>query len=340
MKTEFSFARVPSFLLCVLLLLAPLAVAAQDQTELADNVPVAIVSLVQGEAEIKHVDGEWRALFWMDLLRPEDQIRTAADGKAVVTFFFDDHMEIVDANTEGQMAFRNVKQTSPSGQVRKDPAPGRAVAEIPLPYMLLRKLYRKEFVQAEEPGALEKEKIFLAAWVKSTADPPVFYWSNVGAPSYRLQLFNEWDEFLFEGSSKENRFKYPYNAKQSLARNSLYKWQVTTPDDQIVVRKYDFILLTTLHAREIAGAEKQFEALKKSRKLMPIHYVDMFMLYAQKKMVDKYIHLLQDMIALDPENPVLYRALTRAYLLKGCPAHALEAHEREIQLGGYDPILN
>jgi DNA-binding transcriptional activator of the SARP family len=71
---------------------------------------------------------------------------------------------------------------------------------------------------------------------------------------------------------------------------------------------------------------------------MQTDYTDLFLLYTQRKMIDKYLHLLQQMVDLDPENPILYRALVRAYLSKGCPAHALQARERELQLGGSDPI--
>lgn len=313
-------------------------VVAQDRGELSQNNPVAIASLVQGEAEIKHVDGEWRAIYWLDLLRPEDEIRTAGDGKVVLTFFHDDHMEIIDPGTDARMAFRNVTQTSPGGQVRVDRPRDRAVTEIPIPYMLMRELYQEEFQQAQEPGAYDKEKVFLGSWIKANAFPPVFNWSNTGAAGYKFQLFNEWDEFLYEKDTAENRFKYPYQGPFQLAKNSLYKWQVTDNQDNIVVRKYPFVLLTTLHAREVERAEKRFDNLVAEGKVMKTHYTDMFLLYLQRKMIDKYLHLLQQMSDIDPENPVIWRGLVRAYLSKGCPAHALEARERELQLGGVDPI--
>lgn len=327
--------RIALFLL--MLMLQP--ALAQDRSELAENNPVAIVALTQGQTEIKHVDGEWRPIYWMDLLRPEDQIRTAEDGKVVVTFFHDDHQEVVDPNTEGRTKFREITKTSDQGEIRKTRPLDRSVSEIPIPYMLMRRLYREEFKQADEADALEKEKVFLAAYVKAEAYPPVFIWKEEAGPTpYKFQMFNEWDEFLYENKTNDRRFKYPYRGPFNMQKNSLYRWQVTDAQDNIVVRKYAFVLLTLPHSREIARREKVFNQAKDDGKLMKNDYVDLFLLYNQRKMIDKSLHLLQQMSEMDPENPVIYRALVRAYLAKGCPAHALQAHERELQLGGTDPI--
>lgn len=322
-------------LLCLLLLFT-LPALAQDRRELAENNPVAIVSLTQGQAEIRHVGGDWRAVYWLDLLRPEDEIRTADDGKVMVNFFHDDHREIIDPSTEAKMAFRDVKFTQ--GQVRKAAARDRAVTEIPIPYMLMRELNRPEFELAGEADAMEREKIFLSAYVKAEAFPPVWFWSNSGTPPYKFQMFNEWDEFLYESKTNDTRFKFPYDGPFNMAKNSLYKWQVTDANDNIIVRKYSFILLTQLHSREVARAEKRFDELDRAGKLLQSDYTDLFLLYTQRKMIDKYLHLLQQMSEKDPENPIIYRGLVRAYLAKGCPAHAEEARQREIQLGGVDPI--
>ena len=324
-------------LLLVIFLLQPLA--AQDRGELAENNPVAIVALTQGQTELKHVDGEWRPVYWMDLLRPEDQIRTAGDGKVVVTFFHDDHTEVVDPNTEGRTAFREIVKTSDEGDIRKTRPLDRSVSEIPIPYMLMRGLYREEFEQANDQDALEKEKVFLASYVKAEAYPPVFVWQDQAGPTpYKFQMFNEWDEFLYETKTQDRRFKYPYRGPFNMQKNSLYRWQVTDAQDNIVVRKYPFVLLTLPHSREVARREKAFDRAEKDGKLMKSDYVDLFLLYNQRKMIDKSLHLLTKMSEMDPENPVIYRALVRAYLAKGCPAHALQAHENELQLGGVDPI--
>lgn len=313
--------------------------AARDTAELANNNPVAILSLVQGSAQIKRLEGDWQPAYWLTLVRPEDQLRTGDKGKILVDFFADDHLEAVDANTEAKVAFKNLERIQGTG-VRREGARDRAVSEIPIPYMLERKLYRRDLEAGAEPGALEREKTFLASSVRPEAFPPVFQWSRVPAPQYRLQLFNEWNEVIYETRTKETRFKYPYSAPFQLAKNSQYFWQVTTPDDTIVVRKYPFTLLTQLHARELELSERKFEALKKQRKLMQYHYTELFILYNNRKMIDRTLALLRQMANLDPENPMIYRALVRAYLAKGCPAHAQEALTRENQLNGVDPLFD
>lgn len=312
---------------------------AQDKEELAKNNPVGIVSLVQGEVQFKHLNDDWQPAHWLTLVRPEDQLKTGDNGKVLVHFFADDHAEIIDAATEAKVAFKSMIKVA-GGGIRRQEARDRAATQILTPYMLESKLASRDFAQANEPGAIEKEKIFLKAFVLPDAFPPVFSWQDVGAPLYRLQLFNEWNEVIYETKTKDRRFKYPYKGNFQLARNSQYLWQVLTPDDTIVVRKYPFTLLTALHTREVARAEKNFENLQRQKKLQQNHYTDMFLLYNNRKMIDRLLGLLQQMTNLDPENPMIYRALVRVYLAKGCPAHAQEALNRELQLNGNDPFFD
>lgn len=313
---------------------------AQDRNELAQNNPVAILSLVQGNVELKHPEGDWQPAYWLTLVRPEDQLRTPAGGKLLVDFFADDHLEILEPSTEAKVAFRNLVKVQGDGGVRREQARDRAVTEIPIPYMLERKLWAKDMAPASEPDALEKEKVYLSAEVLPEAFPPVFIWRNLKAPLYKLQLFNEWNEVIYEKKLKETRFKFPYDGPFQLAKNSQYFWQVLTGDDQIVVRKYSFTLLTTLHARQLEASERKFDNLRAQKKATQSHYTDMFLLYNNRKMVDRLLHLLKEMANKDPENPMIYRALVRAYLAKGCPAHAQEALNKELQLNGVDPLEN
>lgn len=313
---------------------------AQGRSELAQNTPVAIVALTHGQAEIKHVKGDWRPVYWLDLLRPEDKIRTAADGKVVATFFFDDHMEIVGDNTEARVEFHDLTRTSSGGRVRADRPRDRSVTEIPIPYMLMRQLHNADFRYADAPSAMTDEDVYLKAHVEADTDPPIFSWANTGAASYKLQLFNVWDEFIYEKTLRGIRFKLPYGGPFHLAKNSRYSWQVTDNAGNLVVRKYAFVLQTLFLSRQIKRAERHFARLKAAGKLLETNYTDMFLLYVQRKMVDKYLPLLQQMSDRVPDNPILYRALVRAYLNKGCPAHAMQARQRELQLGGVDPIRN
>lgn len=316
------------------------AAGAQDKIELAKNNPVAIISLVQGDVQIKHPDGDWQPAYWLTLLRPEDQIKMPGKGKILVDFFSDDHLEAVDVNTEAKVAFKSLTKIQGNGGVRREQARDRAVVEIPIPYMLERKLSSKELAPASEPDAMDKEKVYLAAAVWPEAFPPVWQWKNTSAKLYRLQLFNEWDEVIYETKTPQSRFKFPYNGPFQLAKNSQYLWQVLDPGDQILVRKYAFTLLTTLHARELERAEKRFEAAQKSGKAQQNHYTDMFILYNNRKLVDRTLGLLLQMSRKDPENPMIYRALVRVYLAKGCPAHAQQALDRELQLNGVDPLAD
>ena len=326
-------------LVFLLWLLCIAGVAAQDTAELAKNNPVAVVSLAQGGVEFKRPDGEWQPAYWLTLLRPEDQLRIQDKGRLVVDFFSDDHLEVVEPGTEVKVGFKSLTKVSGNG-IRREQARDRAAVEIEIPYMLMRKLFRKEFQGHDEPGAMEKEKIFLAASVRPDAYPPVFQWKDIKSPTYRLQIFNEWDEVKYEATVKGTRFKYPYSAPFNLAKNSQYLWQVTTPQDVIAVRKYAFIVMTKPHAVELDRAEARFANLKAAGKANQSNYTDLFLLYNNRKLVDRTVSILHKMVAMDPENPMIYRALVRAYLAKGCPAHAMEAHNRQLQLNGVDPITD
>ena len=65
---------------------------------------------------------------------------------------------------------------------------------------------------------------------------------------------------------------------------------------------------------------------------------DMLLVASQLYYVDEALDLLYKMREMDPENPNIYRALTRLYLHKGCSGNAKRAHERELELGGVDPV--
>jgi hypothetical protein len=312
---------------------------AQDSAELAKNNPVAIVAQAQGSCEIKKPGGDWQPAFWLTLLQPEDQLRSNDKSKLVIDFFSDEHKEIMESSSETKVAFRNLAPVS-GPKVRREQARDRSATELAIPYSLLRKLYKKDFELADEPGAKEKEIVFLTGAVRPEAFPPVFDWKNIGSPSYRLQLFNEWDEVIWETKTKEAHLRYPFNAPFKLAKNSQYRWQVLAADDTIVVRKYAFTLLTLPHSQELERRERQFDQLVSAKKATPADYTDLFLHYNNRKLVDRSLKILKKMANLDPNNPVVQRALVRAYLDKGCPAHAREALEREGQLNGSDPVAD
>ena len=314
------------------------SVSAQDSEELSKNPPVAIIALAQGQAAIQRPGEDWKPAYWLTLVRPEDQIRTADSSKLVLTYFHDYHREVVDPDTTGKVGFRALSKVSSQGQIRQDNPKDRGVTEIPIPYLLIRQLNKKEFEGAQDQGEFERENTFLSSYVKAEAFPPVFVWSDTGTSKYKLQLFNEWDEFLYETETSDTRFKYPYRSDFQLAKNSLYKWQVTDADDRIVVRKYPFIILTTLHARELERAEKRYDNLLAAGKATQADQTDLFLLYVQRKMIDKYLHSLEKMAQQDQQNPMIHRGLVRAYLAKGAPAHAWQSLQTELSYGGEDEV--
>ena len=323
------------WILIVLLWVGP--AFAQDSAELAKNNPVGLVALVSGGCEIKKLDEDWQRVYWLTLLRPEDRLRTTDNSKLVIGFFADDHQEILESSSEAKVAFRGLTAIDNRSKIRREQARDRGVTEIAIPYMLMRKLFKKDFQQADDPEAMEKENVFLASTVHPEDFPPVFDWKNVGN-LYRIQLFNEYNEVIWETRQASNHLKYPYNAPFKLAKNSQYYWQVIGANDRLVVRKYPFTLLTLPHAQELERKERNFAKLRAARQAYANHYTDMFLLYNNRRLIDRSLKILREMSAMDPENPVIYRALVRAYLDKGCPAHAQAALDKETRFNGTDPV--
>ena len=89
---------------------------------------------------------------------------------------------------------------------------------------------------------------------------------------------------------------------------------------------------TTLHA------EKRYAALEQQNKVTQADQTDLFLLFVQRKMIDKYLHSLEKMAQQDHQNPLIHRGLVRAYLAKGAPAHAWQALETERSYGGVDEV--
>lgn len=88
-----------------------------------------------------------------------------------------------------------------------------------------------------------------------------------------------------------------------------------------------------------SGIRQRFEGRRKRGVLERSDYTDLLLASAQLMQVDEVLRLCREMATLDERNPRVFRALVRAYLIRGCPAHAREARETELKLGGLDPIL-
>lgn len=326
--------------LLVAALLVTSAVQAQDTDaqELANNQPVAVVSLVWGAVTIKHVDGDYQPAVWLDPVYPEDSLKTAGPGsKLLVTYFFDNHQEVLASDSEAQVGFKTL--TSQSGPaIRKDAARNPFGTGMDNPFVYTRKLVASDFEDADDPGAMARENTFLKSTVKPTW-PPTFSWASVpGVSQYKLQIFDTTDRFLAGATVKGTRYK-AFHEFNDASKGSTFQWQVTTPDNRIVTRKYSFMVLTRPLQDWLGAIRADFQGKEKAGKLERSDYTDYLLASAQLMQVDDVLSLCQQMARMNPTNPRVFRALTRAYLAKGCPAHAKQAHDTEIQLGGVDPIL-
>jgi len=81
-----------------------------------------------------------------------------------------------------------------------------------------------------------------------------------------------------------------------------------------------------------------FTTLRRQNKLQRSDYTDYLLVCSQILDIDRAMELIEKMRAIDPKNPRVFRALTRIYLRKGCPGHAMAAHKKLEKLGGLDPI--
>jgi len=73
-------------------------------------------------------------------------------------------------------------------------------------------------------------------------------------------------------------------------------------------------------------------------KLQRSVYTDYLLVCSQVLEIDRAMEIAEKMRKMDPNNPRIFRILTRIYLRKGCPAHAKAAHDKLVKLGGRDPI--
>lgn len=324
-----------------------------------DNNPVAMIALVSGDAQFQVAESSYKMnhaycvetgpgqcpvgfnkLYLMQKLAPGDQIKTSSDGKIIVLYFYDGHTETIGPNSSAKVDFKALSDVSGSVVRSDNMIGGRVQTEVfEVPYFLQGVLTDKALAPADNPGEKDTEDIYLKSAVNTEIYPPTFSWADTGASQYKFQLFNEWNEFIYETTVSTNSFKYPMDAPLQLTKGGLYYWQVLTMDNQRIAPKVPFKVTTAIQVSMLKDWEKQFEDSKKMDPNNTVPYIKMLLLYNNFRMWGKLVKLTEEIRDLDPQNPIPYRTLARLYLVKGCPYFARESVQKAVALGADDPII-
>lgn len=279
--------------------------------------PVAVVSALTGEGHaVRRADSETREpLRWLTLAYPGDTISTSPDGKTVLTFFSDRSKWTLASDAEAKVTFEGLKTDGLFAQ--KVAKQGGAERGFQIPQVLVRRPEPGD-LDSERSSDLSKEKVHLAAYVDVGLYPPVFRWAPNSLSDYRVTLFDSTGQFLHSFQVDEEELDYPRGAEAPfrLVKGAKYYWQVTDVDGNQLVNRYPFYPLTRVQIKELHRYER---ALAEDK---PSTYVDLLLVQMQHDALDKYVHLLERMRDMDPENPRLKEVLHNAYLQRGVPAHA------------------
>ncbi|MCL5773483.1 MAG: hypothetical protein M1536_03805 [Firmicutes bacterium] len=320
-----------------------------------DNNPVAMVAMVSGDAQFQVAESSYKMnhaycvetgagqcpvgfnkLYLMQKLAPGDQIKTNSNGKITVIYFYDGHTETIGSDASAKIDFKTLSDVS--GSVDRS-GMGNQTEIFEVPYFLQGVLTDKALAPADEPGAKENEEMYLKSSANTEVYPPAFSWADTGAKQYKFQLFNEWNEFIYESVITTNSFKYPMDAPLQLTKGGLYYWQVLTMDNQRVVPKTPFKITTAIQANLIKDWETQFENSKKMDPNNTVPYIKMLLLYNNFRMWGKLVRLTEAIRDIDSQNPLPYRTLARLYLVRGCPYFARESLQKAVALGAEDPVI-
>jgi len=327
--------RIAVILSLILCLAVPRVSRAQDtQTQ-----PVAVISLVWGAVTLKHQDADYRPARWLDAIYPGDFVRTTGPGsKLLITYFFDNHQEVLGSDAEARVDPTTLTSQS-GGAIRKDPARNPfSTGGVQNPFVYVHRLVTDDFKGAGAPPALAREAAWLKASVRSY-DPVTFAWAaSPGVKSYQVQVLDANNALVLGLTSKAVRSKLSGRQANKLFSGTVYSWKVTTPGNATVLPGYDFMYLSRPQWKWYSETAGAFQKLRQRKQLQRSDYTDYLLMSAQLVRVDDVMSLCQEIAGMDGRNPAAFRALTRAYLSKGCPAHAKQAYQTEILLGGVDPI--
>jgi hypothetical protein len=304
-----------------------------------DGLPVAVISLVWGEVTVKHQDADYKPARWLEPIWEGDFVKTAGPGsKLLITFFNDNHQEVMPSDSVATVAMTGL--TSQSGpKIRVDrPRNPFGAGGVQNPYVYTHNLVQDDFKGADAPGAYEAEEFAMKAWMNSSS-PARFSWPNdPNAASYTLQVQGAPGlNFRWTKMTETPQYKMNQDESNAMTKGAVYQWSVLS-GTSVVIPQYNFLLLTLPQDKWLKDQADDFADKRKRGQLQRSDYTDYLLVCSQLLRVDNALSLMKEMAAMDPQNPRVFRALTRVYLLKNCPAHAKEAWNTEIQLGGVDPV--
>ena len=301
--------------------------------------PVAVISLVWGEVTVKHASGDSQPAVWLEPVWNQDTVKTAGPGsKLLITYFHDNHQEVLGPDSEATIGNRTLASVR-GGPIRVDKARNPFGRGMENPFAYAMRLNVDSFKGSDAPNAMEQENDALQALVKPSY-PPTFSWKGVaGVPTYSVQFFDTTKQFL----SAAPKARTPYQATRKqfslMTLGQTFLWQVVDMGKNTpLFAKYPFMVLGKPQQKWLAGYRNDFLEKKKRGKLERSDYTDYLLVCSQLMQVDEAVKICREMAEMNPNNPRVFRALTRAYLTRSCPAHARQAYDNEIRLGGVDPL--
>ena len=322
----------------LLFLLFLFTVATQAWAQAPAEKPVGVISLVWGAVTVKHTDADYAPARWLEPIYLGDKLKTDGPGsKLLIVFFQDNHQEVMGEDLVAEVQSDGLSKTTGTSEVRKDAARNPfGAGGVENPFVYTHRLIEDDFEGGEEPGVLEAERSTLRARVNADF-PPSFKWEPAEGASYQLKIEQPTGEQVWSKTLSKNQYRLTPQEANKLLKGVNYKWSVTSGDN-VVVRPYEFKLLTLPLKKWFDEQASVFTKKRSANKLERSDYTDYLLLCSQILDIDRAMEVLEKMRAMDPNNPLVFRALTRIYLLKNSPGHALAAHKKLEELGGRDPI--
>ena len=302
----------------------------------AQQAPVAVISLVWGQVTVKHENEDYEPARWLEPIFPGDLVKTSGPGsKLLVNYFSDNHQEVMAQDCEAQTGTAGLVIQTGSPVRRDGPRNPFGAGGVANPFIYTRKLVQADFPTTVPDIATENG--ILQARVRPTF-PPSFFWQKLPAGAIStFQVYDYTGAPMWSKAFKTHEYAMETSRAEAMPKGVTYSWEVKSGEQEVVAR-YPFNLLTLPQYKWYKEQKASYEAKKASQKLQRSDWTDLLLVCAQLNYVDEALDLLTKMAAMDPQNPNIYRALTRVYLAKNCPAHAKQAHDRELQLGGLDPV--